>query len=396
MKRVFWSSFCALLVALLFSTPSYAYIFGDESKGATIKIDERSDMTLRVMFQPRLDFGELIQNRAKTAYERESDFYFRRARLTATGKLFDNLKYNLTLDADKWEQTADASTVDLYYAYLRYHYMDELNIEIGKHKLPYSRISITSSSKQLIVDSPSIIGAAKSLFGDYGQFMLMADGKLNNLNQGEIKYYVAIADGITSGDTVVAAPVPADVRSALSAGLLYMGRIEYSPSGYSEGKKSDAHLGKGKHLTVAFNYAFQSLIEFNETVYTQDRRLWGFDISGHLEELTLQFEYISIKIENFEPGIADVEPKGWYAQAGYYIAGRDLEPVVRYESFDQNSNVSSSKEEITTVGINWYFKGHSLKLGTNFVHTAFESNAGGNLLNDDSINMLQVQGQFYF
>lgn len=394
MRKVLYFSIFTFLIALSFASTGFAYLLGEESKGATIKINDEADMTLRVMLQPRFDYGDLIENSAGTSYEREGDLYFRRARLYVKGNFFENLKYNLTLDADKWDKTGNTDSVNLHYAYLRYHYKDELNIEIGKHKLPYSRIALTSSSKQLIIDTPASVGAAKDLFGGYGQFMVMADGKINKLKAGEIKYYVAFADGIAEGTALTSNPAP--VRTAHNAGAVIIGRVEFSPTGYTEKKKSDAHLGKGKHLTIGFNYAFQHSIEFDENIYSQDRSLLGLDLSAHYGELTVQFEYNSVKEDSNEPGLVDVEPRGWYAQAGYFVAGPDIEPVVRYEIFDQDSNINASKEEIITIGMNWYPKGHSLKVGANIVHSEFEANANGYLTNDDTANTLQIQGQFYF
>lgn len=390
MRRVLYFLVFMFLFALTFASTGFAYMLGEETKGVTIKVTEDVDMNVRVRLQPRLDFGDLVENSAGTSYDSESDLYFRRVRLYVKGHLIENLQYNLTLDADKWGKTGNADSVDLYYAYLRYHYADYLNVEFGKHKLPYSRISLTSSSKQLLIERPASTEEAKNLFGAYGQFMVMADGLVNKFKEGEIKYFLAFADGIVAGDTVAAG------RTAQSAGPLLIGRVEFSPKGYIEKSKSDAHLGKGKHLTVAFNYAFQNSIEFDENVYSQDRRLFGLDISFHYEELTLQAEYNSMKEDSNEPGLADVEPRGWYAQAGYFIPGYDIEPVVRYEIFDQDSNVNASKEEITTVGLNWYPKGHTLKVGANWTHSEFETNADGWLANDDSLNILQIQGQLYF
>ena len=390
MRRVLYFLVFTFLFALAFASTGFAYMLGEETKGVTIKVAEDVDMNVRVRLQPRLDFGDIVENAANTSYESESDLYFRRVRLELKGHLIENLQYNLTLDADKWDKTGNADSVDLYYAYLRYHYADFLNVEFGKHKLPYSRVSLTSSSKQLLIERPASTETAKKLFGDYGQTMITADGKTNKFKEVEIKYYVAFADGIASGDSV------APARTAQSTGALLIGRVEISPKGYTEESKSDAHLGKGKHLTVALNYALQNSIEFNQNSFSQDRRLWGLDISAHYEELTLQFEYNSMKEESNEPGISDVEPKGWYAQAGYFIPGYDIEPVVRYEIFDQDSKINASKEEITTFGLNWYPKGHSLKLGANWTHSEFETNADGWLANDDSTNTLQIQGQLYF
>ncbi len=83
-------------------------------------------------------------------------------------------------------------------------------------------------------------------------------------------------------------------------------------------------------------------------------------------------------------------------QAGYFLAGPDIEPVVRYEVYDQDSNSDDKQEETTTLGANWYGMGHSFKVGVNWVHTEYDTNASGHLANDDKKDVYQVQAQLYF
>ncbi|MEE9543434.1 MAG: porin, partial [Thermodesulfobacteriota bacterium] len=212
MRRLLYLSICVFLLTFIFTSSSLAFMLGEETKGVTLKAGDNADLNIRVRLQPRLDFGEIVENSAGTSYDSESDLYFRRVRLELKGHLIERLKYNLTLDADKWDKTGNADSVDLYYAYLRYHHADHLNVEFGKHKLPYSRISLTSSANQLLIERPASTEEAKGLFGDYGQMMIAADGNINKLKEGELIYYVAIADGISPGDTVAAG------RTAQSAG----------------------------------------------------------------------------------------------------------------------------------------------------------------------------------
>ena len=70
--------------------------------------------------------------------------------------------------------------------------------------------------------------------------------------------------------------------------------------------------------------------------------------------------------------------------------------MVRYEIFDQDSNSDDKEEKTTTLGVNWYGKGHSFKVGMNWAHTEYDKNASGYLSDDDKKDVYQVQAQLYF
>ncbi|MEK7880816.1 MAG: porin [Deltaproteobacteria bacterium] len=392
LKRFLGFMIAAIVVAC--AVPAHAFMLGEESKGAKIKVTDESDLTIRIRLQPRIDSGDIITSKDGTSYVKDSDMYMRRVRLEMSGQAVKNLKYNLTLDADKWDKVDSkgaTAKVALLYANINYTFMPEFSLEFGKNKLPYSRVSLTSSSAQLLIERPVSTEAAKKLFGgasdSYYQTALKAEGKVA---EGIFGYALALADGWSNGETLYTG------KTVFKTGQLIVGRIELSPPGWVEAKKSDAHLGKGKHLTLGVSAAQQNDIEYKSGLvyYDEDRKLTGIDVSAHYEGFTAQFERIGWTIDSSEPAVGKKEPKGWYAQAGYFIAGPDIEPVARYEDYDQNSKVANSKEKTTTVGLNWYPKGHSLKLGINRVHTTYESAV--DLANDSSKDVYQVQGQFYF
>ena len=81
---------------------------------------------------------------------------------------------------------------------------------------------------------------------------------------------------------------------------------------------------------------------------------------------------------------------------GYFIPGVNVEPAVRYEIYEQDSNKADTEQKTLTAGFNWYLKGHGVKLSANYVMTEFEKNAKGFLANDDKQNVFQIQGQLYF
>lgn len=395
MKRRFIIAAVILLFGLALSGPAEAAgYFGDETKGVTLTSNE-SDLNIRIRLQPRFDYGDLVKSKDGKSYETESDLYLRRVRLEMGGSLLaKTIKYNLTLSADKWEQTGHTGAVSVLYSYVTWEADDALNITVGKSKLPYSRVSLSSSSKQLLIERSVSTEAAKKVFGKtdpYYQPKIAAHGKLL---EGVVAYEVAVADGWQNGEAIQSSPA----RTVFKSNPLYVGRVELSPPGWAEKSKSDAHLGTGQHLTLGVNAANQSKIEYSVATndFSEDRTLWGVDLSGHYKGLTAQFEYNNWKIDSDDPAVADVKPKGWYAQAGYFIDGLNIEPVARYEVYDQDSNSSEKKEKDTTVGVNWYGKGHSFKVGANWVHTKYDTNASGKLADDDKKDIYQLQAQMYF
>ncbi len=381
----------ALMVAVMYPATGYGFLLGEPTNGVKFKKGE-SDLKVRIRLQPRLDFGEIVKNAAGSAYSTEMDLYLRRVRLEMSGHLVKGLKYNLTFDADKWSKTGHADSVNLYYAYLSYSFSPLFNLEFGKHKLPYSRVSLTSSSKQLIIERPASTEKAKKLFGPSHAFYQPFFKAYGKLYDGVVSYAVGFGDGWQSGDTLYTSTT----RTVETAGTLFAGRVELSPRGWIEKKKMDSHLGKGRHFALGLHYAQQHSIEYKENAYSEDRTLKGFDISAHKENITIQFEYNTWEIDSNDPAIGTKEPEGWYVQAGYYIPGYDVEPAIRYEEYDQDSNSSDKKEKITTVGANWYLMGHSMKLSFNWVHTEFDKKASGWLTDDDSTDVFQFQGQLYY
>ena len=382
----------ALLIGMIISSTAYAeeFLLGDETKGVTLKANE-ADLNIRVRLQPRIDYGDIIKSQDGKSYTSDKDFYLRRIRLEMSGALLvKTLKYNLTLTGDKWDKAGNTNEIGVQYAYLEWEMDDAFALISGKEKLPYSRVSLTSSSKQLSIERPVSTEAAKKLFGKteaYYQPKIAAKGKFL---EGVIGYEAAFADGWQNGESIQTG------LTVFKASPFYVARVELSPPGWTEPKKSDANLGKGKHLVLGLDYAAQTGIEYKENNYKEDRALAGIDLSGHYEGLTFQLEYNAWNVKFTDPSKKEQTPNGWYAQAGYFIDGPMIEPVIRYEVYDQDSNSSNKKETDTNIGVNWYLKGHSLKWGLNWVHSEYEKSNSNWLANSDKKDVYQLQAQIYF
>jgi len=379
----------ALLLIVSISTPVLAkdFLLGEETKGVTIRAAEHTNFTARILLQGRLDTGDLIRARDGNRYDSDVDLFVRRAWLDLSGDLLKNLKYAFRYAADNLDRILIPYQSGVLNAYLDYTFFEAFSVRAGKSKLPYSRIGMSPAAKQLLIERPIFAAPVARFFDEYYQPSLLVHGKIS---EGVFTYNLAIAQGWDDGKTLRPG------NTVRKADPLYVGRVEFSPPDWIEEKQSDAHLGKGRHFTFGVNYAVQNRIEFTESLFGEDRDLFGLDLSGHWKSLTAQIEYIRWKVDSTEPGIAAEEPAGWYLQAGYFIKSINLEPVARYESFDIDSNADDWGLKSWTGGVNWYLKGHSLMTSVNWVRTKFEQQAPGRLLDDDERDVFQLQVQLYY
>ena len=159
-----------------------------------------------------------------------------------SGQAVKNLKYNLTFDADKWDKVENTNKVALLYAYINYTFMPELSLEFGKNKLPYSRVSLSSSSAQLLIERPVSTEAAKKLFEQEIPIIRRRSRSRVRSREGVFNYAVALADGWSNAETIYTAPS----RKVFKAGELIVGRIELSPPGWVEAKKERCPSWQGQ------------------------------------------------------------------------------------------------------------------------------------------------------
>jgi len=129
--------------------------------------------------------------------------------------------------------------------------------------------------------------------------------------------------------------------------------------------------------------------------FQEDRTLQGVDISGHYGGVTFQGEY-NVWKEDFTESSASKEPTGWYIQAGYFIPHINIEPAIRYEIYDEDTNKDNKKEKVTTLGFNWYIRKHNLKIGINWLHGGYGDKSEKRLSRDKARDVYQIQGQVYF
>lgn len=361
-------------------------------------------LNLKIRLQPRIDFGKIY------SYKDRGDLYIRRARLEISKRWSDlpagSLDLKIVLKADKVEMDYDyktgkrysySSKVRLHHAYMNWKISNQISIRIGRYKKPYSRVSLTSSSRQLFIERPYSTEDAKKWLGDYDSNQILFYGKIF---RGIFRYMLSVSDGSTIEDKQKAGD---NVRSDVKLGNFYAVRVEFSPPGFIEKKKDDTGIGEKNKVSVVslgLNYAQNRNFDVdtdNNTgngyeVQNEKGTVWGVDVFGRFligpGALTAQAEYVNMKYDRL-----DIKEKGFYVQGGYLIPipiGK-IEPAVRYENFKEEKNGEEKKKKsIITLGFNHYLKAHKIKWAYNVLLINNKESGA----KDQTVH--QIQAQFYF
>ena len=354
---------------------------------------------ITVTLQGRIDYGGLNPTADHTQYQDSLNSYIRHFRLGAQGTCyFKDLFYDVALEGDytdkapnhtAYQSNAPNDDIDVPVtvseAFMKYKVNSALEIRFGKAKLPYSRVYLTSSSLQLIMDRPLFTTDLRDYFHRYVHTGVQVSGGVYGDN---FRYYLSVSDGFKSGDSIGDTATQVSNLTVSSAGPLGVARIEASPSGWHEDKRSDAHLGEGRHLTLGVNDGYQGAIRYNEVDGEETRNLLGADISFHDESLTLQAEYDVWK--NHTTATDQIDAAGFYVQGGWFCKTINVEPVLRYEIFEENKNLPDSTTIVITPGVNWYVSGHDLKFSFNWSRYLYSPDSAGGYGSSLSRNVFEL------
>ena len=376
---------------------------------------------IKVRAQARLDVGDLLVD-DDDRYKTESDLFLRRVRLEVDKRfekppLGKELKLNLTLEADRWDQEFRGgeredpdNDVGLQYLYGDWTFHDAFAVQVGQYKLPFLRVELTSSARQLLIERPAVTGEANDSFGDYEQPNVMLHGELA---EGAARYYLSYADG--AGDLGSVQGLDGDATDAQRRawGKAYIGRFElargFGGEGHGEKKKDDTGIGEESHITLGIDGGFQRNLRYETEDVADaelDSRVFSVDLSGRYHfgaggAVTAQAAYIDMERDfNYRD---DESPRGFFFQGGYLlpvqVLGGQLEPAARYEWFDrdrvENEGGGGTIERSVTVGFNHYLQKHSIKWAYNFVWTRFDEGVA-EAADDRNRQLHQIQMQLYF
>lgn len=231
------------IIAITMTGSADAADLEDNKPFVSFQIGKGAAMRASAYMQARMEYGDLAQGEDLAVRPSDFDLYFRRARLGFFGTaIIPGLEYGLSFAGDESIQSeiyssySNKSAVALSDAYLKYKFTDAVVLKFGKDKLPYSRIYLTSSSKQLFSERPYYTYALRDYFSSYTHSHLSLSGRLMD---DTLAYNVAAGRAWRHGDRLDHQTGP----MVITASPELVARLEWSPPGWIESNRGDAHLG---------------------------------------------------------------------------------------------------------------------------------------------------------
>ncbi|HYS53839.1 MAG TPA: porin [Thermoanaerobaculia bacterium] len=284
-----------------------------------------------------MQIGGLIQVQGETGDRGDSRFsssnsrlFLRRARVNIGGRFVEEFNFRAELELAGSLADTSGLRAQLTDAYLNWNRFDSANIRLGQFKTPFGFEQLAPDPRQYTIERSQVsdrltpgrqIGAQVG-----GQWWV-----------DRINYAIGMFNGNGTNSNFN------DNDRFMTAGRFsivpFSGRLRDTTARWS--------VGADAFRTVDANATF-----------TGRRRAFGIDSQIEIGRLELWGESLR---ENFDPrgGVA-TRSSGRYGQAAYYVVPDKLQVVGRYETLDSNRE--------STLGMNYYFKQHDVKLQLDFMH----------------------------
>ncbi|HOQ81495.1 MAG TPA: porin [bacterium] len=324
------------------------YITRDESKEILSAIDnidkkqkeDTSKNIVKASVAENLNISGYIQGRYN-AYEfsgTTDEFTTKRAVIGLSGKVVDNVLFKAEIDTAKDNKLLND-------AWIKLTYLPKANITVGQFKIPYSEEYLTSSSAIDTIERSLPVDSMATEF-DRG---IMVDA---NLFEKRFYYGVALVNG-TGKNT-------SDDNSSKDV----IGRVVLTPFA---NEKDSALSG----LKFGLNYQTGTQNKYTNRTRSYDRTRYGALVKYEIKNFKIQTEYLK-QDYNHNPDAtkpdAEIESNGWYALMTYTFPmrnGMNIQPVLKYETYDPDNNVETNTQSITTFGVNWNIN-KATKFSTNY------------------------------
>ena len=338
-KSLLWSG-GGILLALLFSTSLYAADVGYD-KGFFIKSDD-GDYKLKtnIQLQPQYQYVSI------EGQDEVHGVQLRKARIAFSGNAFDpNLSYKFQFEAYSGRPTtateADGATgPNLRDAYLDYEHNDAIGIQVGQFKTAHNREELTSSSNLQFVDrsiNNEVFTYGRSLgINIHGGFF-----------EKQLEYSLFIAN-----DANIRNATNANNEMLLGAKVLWnaLGEHGYTMSDISGHEDHTLTFGLGVGIDFPLAAAADDPTLISPT-FDLAYMYNGFSFVGEMNYLRNQ--------------TASTNTLGFLGQMGYFLVPEHFEVALRGAGVIPTAAAVANGYE-AGVGLNYFFKGHNLKLQTDY------------------------------
>ena len=308
-----------------------------------------------------------------TEYANRSDVSFRRFRFGASGTPYSWIKYSFQLHLDRLAEDSYASTkgsyggIGIWNAYITAKLLKEsnlLNLHAGYYWAAISREFNTSPWAVGSFDKTRadwymrnfITGTGNGIESGIGL------GGLKNFDNFGISYRIGTYE-------------PQLYSSSKYASRLYTGRLMFSFGDPEETSYKFMLSGnqwrKRNGVTIGFGASSQSDGKLTDTTFFDNSTAYGADILINYQGLRIDGEYFMFN--RVAESVEDYDGTEWHIRAGYsfVIAGKYIEPVITYESYEGEGTKSLYKyigdDTTLDLGVNWYLNKDKFKLALHYV-----------------------------
>ncbi len=279
-------------------------------------------------------------------------------------------------------------------AWLNYKFMDEVSVQMGQSKTPYSREELYFDSVVEFTERAPAVDAFKP-GRDIGA------GLLGAVCEGKLTYMAGVFNG--------------DGQSTVGENdhVMPMLRLVVNPTG--DLGQGEPDLTGRDHPALSFgvdgftntlrkideksfesgvpNYASPTgwlgrnvgLFATGENVFIESA---SADVQFKWMGLSAQGEYFVGHAQGDSSGVV-LRAVGWYAQMGYMIVPHKVDLAVRYSVVDANRAAAHDTNSVVTAASNWYIRRNHFKLGLDYSRTHRQRPAGEPA--NDQLLRFQVQ-----
>ncbi|MFV0269097.1 MAG: porin [Draconibacterium sp.] len=272
------------------------------------------------------------------------------------GTAFNKITFNLAINA------AQSGGGLLNQAWFDVNLKDELRFRIGKFKTPFNQAYLVRIGQTLFMTPPASLTTRVNLPFDINSVNpAMATGfdigvQAHGLLRDKWEYRVGIFNGTGIGVNTATNTVSDDFGVP---SLLYAARLAYMPNGQMPLHQGDPNDLNGNYLLIAPSVSYNVEANYESS---NDLRA-GLEFSWMYKRLYLSAEAYLLNMDFVER--QQISPNymfwGSYVQAGYFVTDK-LQPAVRFELFDRNSNKEDGLLYMPALGANYYFMNHNLKI----------------------------------
>ena len=285
-----------------------------------------------------------------------SGFSIPYAVLGFTGKAFDKVTFNLSLNA------ATSGGALLQQAWFDVRLKEAFAIRVGKFKTPFSHAYLTTLGETLLPVLPASLTASvilphslNAVTPNIGTgFDLGVE--VHGLVKEKFGYEVGIFNGTGSAVNLASKTFSDDWHIP---SLLYAGRFTYMPKGVMPSTQGNPHRLREDKLLFGLS---TSLNVESENESTNDFRV-GAEFAWLKNRLYVGAELYYMQVGFTERQKIDETYRylGGYVQGGYFVTPK-WQVAARYDLFNRNGMDTNGFLNMPAVGFNYFFTGCNLKL----------------------------------